>query len=1472
VETHSFAKVACAVLIAASLQAGEATVPSAPQTAAPAQTVAAAAVGGAASSLRAGSKKGVPAAAKLAPLAGSSTTAGPFTLIGSLTTPHPPVSIALNGNLAYACTPDEIVTVDITNPANPQTLAVATTPLINNSADINCSVQRGVLAVFADQVNSSIGDTPGFVAFSLANPQNPQVIQETPIDKRFFETPIYIDSYAFVPTGAITYGDYFTGQFGDLLSFDLSNFSAPVLLGTLATPMVNPVLGGAHLILGASQAGNRLLYLGGSTATGGWPESSNGVGQIHTVDVSNPTAMTVVSELALPQTVYLDAPLIQGTLGVAIGNTGGYASSGYPPTCCTGNIVVVTLDLSDQRSPVVRNAAITAFTSGSGGGGARIGNNQFLVAGVNDQTGTNVLLLIDTTNPNAPAFTTYPLAAPFNSMYASGNLLYVAASNGFLIYSIPGGPLPANPCPASIDAAVVIDPSGAFAGSLLADVKSAADHFLDTLQYPPDRAAVVKAGASATLLQGLTSSEALATSAINGIGPGTGSFIGAAITAAQQELLGPDTNPSAGHTIILFSDGSDAAAPASNSTALAAAAAKAAGIRIIAIGYGSTASKLTALASSATDAYAAVDPTTLQPVTVIDATTAMAVLKIDPQAAPGPRTCNVATGLQAISMPSAFTVQPATATTTAGNTVTLTSVTPGSGGAGAAISLAFNGLVGAELSAPQVRITLSPVNVGSATIVVTGSTWQSTATGHIIGFNIPQTLRPTAPVAYQLGVTGTTSTGLAFASVNTLPLTVTPSAGLAGAAPTAAARGAAVNVRLYVQGTSLSGASVQANFGDGIRVGSGAPGEFGQVAVNSANVASALVRIDVDAAVGPRTVALSANGTLYTLDNAFAVLAEYGPAQPVTLVSITPQQGPSGSTFTLSVTGLPAGQVLPQDVQVTLADPDIWSWYLPTVQVTSVSSSGGVGQIVFIATSNIDYDTGYYSVSLSGATTSYVPFQSVNTLNLTITPGLTVSDLGDLFVGTTTTVLAHGAGTHFVQGQTMAQFGPGISVGGGPVGGWGPVTVMGPADLSASLQIATNAPVGVRSITIKTGSELASGYATVVGPVISGIYPSDGNPGESLQVSLIGQNTHFVAGVSMASFGANISVGGAAAGQPGPITVTDSVTAAASIQIAAGAAVGSNDVTVTTGSEIAVGQGGFTVDIPCFEIYPNPLPRGVTTSVDISPCWTEEGEGPPTTVFQAGAQVNLGPDIQVGNAASGAWAPITVVDGEDAVAMVTVSPTAQLGDRTVSLQNGADNLQTDLWIQDVGTIVSVTPSSATAGTTVTLTIQTSGIELIAGQTQMQFLDGVVAGTPSVTAPNTLTITLQILPGYPEGPLQAAIYTPNGYVDWSTLLWISNPQPWVQNVTPSDAWPGQTVTVTAQLVKLTPVAGQTFASLGAGISVANAPLGQFGPVTVIAPDQIQFTAIVSPAAAAGIRTLVVKVGTQQAEGTFDVYQN
>ena len=1528
--------------------------PSAPQTAAPAQTVAAAAVGGAANSLRAGSKKGSPAA-KLAPLATKAQT-GPFTLIGSLTTPHPPVSIALNGNLAYVCTPNEIVTVDITNPANPQTLAVTTTPLINNSADINCSVQRGVLAVFADQVSSLIGNTPGFVAFSLTDPQHPQVIQATPIDKRFFQSPTYIGNYAFVPTGATTFiAGSLLGQFGDLLAIDLTNFSAPNLVGTVENPEVSPVFGGANLVLGATQAANQLIYLGGSTGTGG----ADGVGRLQIVDVTNPAAMQIVGSLPIAGTALLNAPLIQGTVGVAVGNSGGYDGSA---TCCDGDVVVVTLNLLNRRNPAMQSFTLTPFTYGAGGGGARIGNNQFLVAGVNDQTGANVLLLIDTTNPYAPVLTTYPLAAPLTILTVSGNYLYASSGGALQIYSVPGNTAPVTPCPTSIDAALVIAPSGALA-SVLPQVQAAATHFLSNLLLPPDQVAVVVAGATATLAQGLTSNQTAAASAINGITTTAKTNIGAGIVAAQNALLGANGNPTAGNVMVIFSDGQDTAPP--SSTAQAAAAAKAAGIRIITVGYGSTASNLTALASTPADAHTAVNLTAAQPVTVVNANTAVAVLNIDPQAAPGPRTCTVSTGLQVVTMAGAFTVQGAATGSAPSNVVTLESVTPGTASAGGTVSVAFQGTTSGTFQASNVTITLTPVVAGGATIAVPGSTLGGGGTQWVVGFAIPQGLSPSAPVTYQLGVSGKTSTGLVFASANTLPLTVTPSAGLAAAAPPAGARGTTAKVRLYVHGVSLLKASVQANFGDGIRVGSGAPGGFGDVMVNDANIATALVRIAADAPVGPRTVALTVNGQSYTRDQAFAVIAEYGPAQQIHLVSVTPSQGLAADTYTLMVTGLPSGQINPANVTVTVTDSNNRSWglNLDSVQL----SGGGIGQIAFEFAEVAD--PGSYVVSVSGTTTGYALFQSANTLTFQVLaeerPSIALIYVsgGDCpgsgfscaaFAGTSPTVLVHGTDTHFVQGQTVAQLCPGVSVGGAAAGAWGPVTVTGPTDFSANLQIAANV-AGSCQFQIQTGSELISSYLTVETPAFS-VYPWVVGQGQTVQVYLTGTDTHFAPGVSVASFGPDISVGGAVAGQPGPIIVTDATDATVTIQVSATAALGPRQVTVQTGSETATATQ-FYVQAP--SLYPNPSyaypgqtvqeylygentnfaagvsvasfgpdisvggapagqpgpinvtgptnatatiqvsataatgPRTVTVqtgsqivtspwfSVDAPDLWIDPYDltsGATTQVIfhvegaalQPGAQVQFGPGITVGNAAQGAWAPVTILSDTEATAAVTVSPSAPLGDGTVSLQNGTQILVSDYQIEQVGTFVSVTPATVVAGTAVTLTIKTSGITLVPGQTDVEFSGNVIAGVPQVTAPDTLTVTLQVPLTQPSGPLSVAVYVPYGSVPSVQVLTVTNPYPLIDWVSPGWGSPGQTVQITVVVENMALVQGQTLASLGDGISVQNAPVGAYGPVQVIAPNQAQITAIISPAAPSGARTLYLKTGSQVAQGTFTVW--
>jgi hypothetical protein len=89
--------------------------------------------------------------------------------------------------------------------------------------------------------------------------------------------------------------------------------------------------------------------------------------------------------------------------------------------------------------------------------------------------------------------------------------------------------------------------------------------------------------------------------------------------------------------------------------------------------------------------------------------------------------------------------------------------------------------------------------------------------------------------------------------------------------------------------------------------------------------------------------------------------------------------------------------------------------------------------------------------------------------------------------------------------------------------------------------------------------------------------PDTANAGVSLQVSITGSNTHFVQGTTLASFGPGISVGTAAAGQPGSVTVTGPTKAIAQIAIRASATVESQTVTVTTGAEHATLVSGFTI-------------------------------------------------------------------------------------------------------------------------------------------------------------------------------------------------------------------------------------------------------------------------------------------------------
>jgi RHS repeat-associated protein len=105
--------------------------------------------------------------------------------------------------------------------------------------------------------------------------------------------------------------------------------------------------------------------------------------------------------------------------------------------------------------------------------------------------------------------------------------------------------------------------------------------------------------------------------------------------------------------------------------------------------------------------------------------------------------------------------------------------------------------------------------------------------------------------------------------------------------------------------------------------------------------------------------------------------------------------------------------------------------------------------------------------------------------------------------GQTVTVTIVGTFTHFQQGVSQANFGAGISVGGGTVGAAGPITVTSATSATAQLTILASATLGLRApITVTTGAESASwtspGFfvlGTVTGPfpVVAITSPTEGS-------------------------------------------------------------------------------------------------------------------------------------------------------------------------------------------------------------------------------------------------------------------------------------------------------------------------------------------------------------------------------------------
>ena len=239
-----------------------------------------------------------------------------------------------------------------------------------------------------------------------------------------------------------------------------------------------------------------------------------------------------------------------------------------------------------------------------------------------------------------------------------------------------------------------------------------------------------------------------------------------------------------------------------------------------------------------------------------------------------------------------------------------------------------------------------------------------------------------------------------------------------------------------------------------------------------------------------------------------------------------------------------------------------------TVNSVTVNSATSVTANISIATTAI--------IGARNVTVTTGSEVAVGNSVFTVQAGLPTVTLAPNFgvQGTNPTISITGTFTNFTQGTTTASFSGTSDIIAGAV------TVNSPTQATVQIQISVTATLGMRAITLSTGTEHAPGSFTVTqgAPVIISVNPNVGGQGSTTSVVVNANFTSWVNGTTVANFGSGIAVGGGAAGTFGPVVVNNTGQFTASLNIASGATLGPRDITVKTGTEQEVAGGAFTVE------------------------------------------------------------------------------------------------------------------------------------------------------------------------------------------------------------------------------------------------------------------------------------------------------
>ncbi|MGA3371748.1 MAG: Ig-like domain-containing protein [Terracidiphilus sp.] len=434
---------------------------------------------------------------------------------------------------------------------------------------------------------------------------------------------------------------------------------------------------------------------------------------------------------------------------------------------------------------------------------------------------------------------------------------------------------------------------------------------------------------------------------------------------------------------------------------------------------------------------------------------------------------------------------------------------------------------------------------------------------------------------------------------------------------------------------------------------------------------------------------------------------------------------------------------------------------------------------------------------------------------------------------------------------STANFGTGITV--------NSVTALSATSLQANITVSPTTTLGYRSVSVTTGSQVVSlnnAFQVTVGPaaITALLSPDSGPQGASnFTVNITGSQTHWVQGVTTASFGGGIQVTG--------LTINGLLSATATISIPNGTALGAYNVTLTTGGEVATELGAFTVTTGSPYISAVSPPTGTqgtnNLSINITGQFTHfntaAGCSPNCSAANFGAGINV--------------VSTTASDATHAVAIINISPTATIASRNVSVVTGAETASITggfSVLAGVPQLVSAVQNFAQAGTTANVVITGEFTTFQAGFLSVSFGSGVTTNFISNVSLTQLTANITVASNATVGSRDITVTANGTPLTLSGGFNVTAGTPVITQINPSFGNPNTTalsVTITGQYTNWTAASTVTIGTAADGITVEGAAgPGLPGPVVAASATATSVTVLVDIASGAPLGPADVTVTT------------